>query len=655
MANYNLVVDSKFEPFSFERYIQPYQLYDKAYKEVEKDYTDYVNKVGVWENLINQETEAEAYNQYKTYMNALEENAKLLMQEGLNPTQRDRLLGMKSRYSKEIIPIEQAYAKRAEQIKAQQDLRAKDPSVLLEGEASITSLDDYIKNPQLTYKTHSGAVLEQTASKAAGNLAKELRTNPKKWKSILGDSYYETIMKNGLSSQDILNFMNNPTSSRELDNIYNSVLESSGIKNWANYEDIKDKVDEHITRGFWSAIGTTSFDRLANPFLKDGSGEKEDVSSPLSISYITTGTPTIDTEYSEKAKDLKSLRITDEKRGYSTEKIDNLYKEYNDTLKALGELGTIEELENFENEFNKEKEFNKSMAGNPYKQSYPKSKKQAQYNFLRNKINTIETNLASQVQQYEKYASDWEHLGNTTYERLQRGSQLEERQKNEANRTIIYNAESADHKKVIDGVDSIIRSFRKQDIKGENTGLFKVTEEGKQEKIDYDEIQKILEESHEVVVRITDEPHLAIISNGEEYKIEGSNIISNANNALKAVKSLSDFSKKGLEKFIKGGSISEIGTVTLEHLRGVQPGFEMPMNVLKTLPHGYKGVAFRIEGTNEYVKILTDNQGVVINLNTTTQEIEGKGNNIANIFLDLASKINDNYLNQVAVDYDKRK
>ena len=35
MANFSLVVNSKFNPFSFERYIQPYQIYGQAYREVE--------------------------------------------------------------------------------------------------------------------------------------------------------------------------------------------------------------------------------------------------------------------------------------------------------------------------------------------------------------------------------------------------------------------------------------------------------------------------------------------------------------------------------------------------------------------------------------------------------------------------------------------
>ena len=34
-GNFSLIVNSKFQPFSFERYIQPYQMYGEAYKEVE--------------------------------------------------------------------------------------------------------------------------------------------------------------------------------------------------------------------------------------------------------------------------------------------------------------------------------------------------------------------------------------------------------------------------------------------------------------------------------------------------------------------------------------------------------------------------------------------------------------------------------------------
>ena len=651
MANYNLVVDSTFQPFSFERYIQPYQLYDKAYKEVEKDYTDYINKVGVWENLINQETEAEAYNQYKNYIDALEENARLLMQEGLNPTQRNNLLGMKSRYSKEIVPIEQAYAKREAQIEAQQKLRAQDPSLLLEGEASVTSLNDYLKNPQLIYKTHSGAVLEQTASKAAGNLAKEMRTNPRKWQGILGDSYYETIMQHGLSSQDILNFMNNPKASKELDDIYTNILESSGIKNWANYEDIKDKVDEHITRGFWSAIGTTSFDRLANPFLDKSGSKKEKTPPELTLSYVTTGTSAISPEFEEKQEILKGLRVTDDIKGYSTETINNLYEKYNSLVQELNSLGTSEELEKF---FTKQEKLKKAGVNvvNPLS-----DRKYHRYTILQKDIKKVKTELQEYTQQLEKYASDWEHLGNNTYEQLNRGLQLEKSQSQQPERTVTFNAESADHKKVIDGVDTIIRSFRKQDIENGNVGLSKVTEKGDQKEVSFEDVQKVLTEPHEIVVRLTNDPHLAIISQGEEYKIKGSNIVDTANNTLKITNEfLSDFSKKGLQQLIgKDKNISDIDVITPEEFQSIVVGATIPKSYLNPIKGGFKGSVFRINDTNEYVKIITDNSGTIIASNTIIDEIEGAGANRLSILLDMAGNINKNYLKQVAVDYDDHK
>ena len=54
MANYSLVVNSKFQPFSFERYIQPYQMYGEAYKEVENALGELATKASVWEEMANE-------------------------------------------------------------------------------------------------------------------------------------------------------------------------------------------------------------------------------------------------------------------------------------------------------------------------------------------------------------------------------------------------------------------------------------------------------------------------------------------------------------------------------------------------------------------------------------------------------------------------
>jgi hypothetical protein len=124
MANYSLVANSKFQPFSFERYIQPYQIYGEAYREVENSLTELATKANIWEKMANEQTDSDAYKMYKTYANDLEKQAGQLAREGLNAASRRDMLNMRARYSKEITPIDTAYKKREELAKEQRALRA---------------------------------------------------------------------------------------------------------------------------------------------------------------------------------------------------------------------------------------------------------------------------------------------------------------------------------------------------------------------------------------------------------------------------------------------------------------------------------------------------------------------------------------------------
>ena len=159
MANYNLVVNSRFNPFSFERYIQPYQIYGQAYKEIEDQYGELSTKANIWEKMANEQTDPHAYKMYKDYANDLKKQAYQLASEGLNVTSRLNMLNMKERFSKEIVPIEQAYAARQKQAEEQQKALLQDPTLMLSRRAATTSLDDYIRNPQLAYEAYSGKLI----------------------------------------------------------------------------------------------------------------------------------------------------------------------------------------------------------------------------------------------------------------------------------------------------------------------------------------------------------------------------------------------------------------------------------------------------------------------------------------------------------------
>lgn len=264
MANYNLVVNSKFQPFSFERYIQPYQMYEEAYKEVENALGELATKASVWEEMANEQTDPYAYKMYKSYADDLNAQADLLAKEGLNATSRRGMLNMKARYSKEITPIEQAYTLRQKQAEEQQKALLQDPTLMLSRKASTTSLDDYIRNPQLAYEAYSGKLLTAQASQAAGALSKEMRSNPRKWRSILGDSYYETMMQKGFSSDAVLQAVQgNPEAARELTSIVEDAISSSGVRNWGDQATL-DRAYDYARQGLWSAVGETQYQTLDN-------------------------------------------------------------------------------------------------------------------------------------------------------------------------------------------------------------------------------------------------------------------------------------------------------------------------------------------------------------------------------------------------------
>ena len=264
MANYELVVNSKFQPFSFERYIQPYQLYGQAYKEIENQYGELATKSNIWEEMANEQTDPYAYKMYKNYANNLKEQADKLAKEGLNASSRKDMLNMRARYAKEITPIEQAYAARQKQAEQQQQALLQDPTLMLSRRAATTSLDDYIMNPQLAYDAYSGKLITAQAASAASALAKEMQTQPRKWRSILGNSYYETMMQKGFSSDAVLQaIQDNPNAAPQLTKIIEDAVNSSGVRNWGDQATIARAID-YAKQGLWSAVGETQYQTLDN-------------------------------------------------------------------------------------------------------------------------------------------------------------------------------------------------------------------------------------------------------------------------------------------------------------------------------------------------------------------------------------------------------
>lgn len=264
MSNYSLVINSRFNPFTYQEMLAPTLMATQAHQELENQYGELATKASVWEEMANEQTDPYAYKMYKTYANDLEEQAGQLAREGLNAASRRDMLNMRARYSKEIVPIEQAYTARQKQAEQQQQALLQDPTLMLSRRAATTSLDDYIRNPQLAYDAYSGKLITAQAAQAAGALAKQMRDNPRKWRSILHDSYYETLMQKGFSTEAVLQaIQDNPNAAPELLRIVEDAVNSSGVRNWGDQDTLRRAYD-YARQGLWSAVGETQYQTLDN-------------------------------------------------------------------------------------------------------------------------------------------------------------------------------------------------------------------------------------------------------------------------------------------------------------------------------------------------------------------------------------------------------
>jgi hypothetical protein len=223
MANYSLVVNSKFQPFSFDRYLQPYQIYGQNYKEIEEQYTDLSTKAGIWDGLANKQTDPHTYKMYKTYANDLENQASQLASEGLNAVSRKNMLNMRARYSKEIIPIEQAYNKKSKLAEEQRKLRAANPSIMFDRDFSSISLDDLLDNPELSYTSVSGDDLYKKGKEAAISASSRMMNVS----SALQGQYWK--IRQGYGADAANKFLLNQSNIPELKDAINRIVSQSGV------------------------------------------------------------------------------------------------------------------------------------------------------------------------------------------------------------------------------------------------------------------------------------------------------------------------------------------------------------------------------------------------------------------------------------------
>lgn len=269
MANYSIVVDSKFKPYSFQELLTPALMSTQAQRELEDSYADIMDKASIWEGMLNKDIDRKSYQQQQKYLKDLQAQRDALYKEGINPSNRRALLNLRARYNTEIVPIEQAYAARAKEAESQYAGRAN--GIVYEGDAATSSLDRYLKNPQIKYNMANSQEGFKRLATSASALQKELREY-KKGKPL--DRYVNTwLQKHGYKSTDVDSVINdvkkilqgdtNVETNGVLKHLLMDEMNVSGVSKWTN-EAAKMDYFSRVAPALYQTVGPTQVATFEN-------------------------------------------------------------------------------------------------------------------------------------------------------------------------------------------------------------------------------------------------------------------------------------------------------------------------------------------------------------------------------------------------------
>lgn len=267
MPNYSLILDTKFKPFSYQELVAPVLAATQAHQTLEDAYSEMEQKAGMWEKIAI--TDPYVYDLYDRYTTDLDNSINRLMQYGLNTTSRRDLTNMRSRYSKDIVPIELAYKRREALAEEQRKALAQNPTMLYQRMARDISLGEFIKNPSLDYGSqYSGALLTQQVANAASNLAREAQESEAgrvRLKQLL-PYQYERLRKAKFNSDEVKKaILNSKDANSILTDLVEQVIDTSGIRGWNNDTELQ-RAYEYARQGLYSAIGQDQYQMLTDQY-----------------------------------------------------------------------------------------------------------------------------------------------------------------------------------------------------------------------------------------------------------------------------------------------------------------------------------------------------------------------------------------------------
>ena len=270
--NLNLVSTAKFQPFSFERYIQPYQLYAEAYEKRQEAYDKLAEDSSKWGEQLD--PSSQAYSMWESFQKELDQATTSLQREGLTAKNRPMFSNVRKNYSKNIGAIAEADKRMQAQATLRQQMYAKDNSIEQKNNLNI---DDFLHGKSGNNESLSGATMRAETADMASKLGQSIYSNPS-FSKVMGGSYWQIAQANGYSP-DVLGYIRSGEwqnlahgkNASDADNkLYNDIkqvadLYTSQINRTKGYsQDAQARLGEQIFQGLYSGLEKPKYDFQRN-------------------------------------------------------------------------------------------------------------------------------------------------------------------------------------------------------------------------------------------------------------------------------------------------------------------------------------------------------------------------------------------------------
>ena len=273
MANYSLTINSKFQPFSYERYMQPIMQYAQLYETQQTALDTLLEKSSEWERLANMSGSKESYNKYKSYSEDLRKAADDLATNGLTPNSRGDLTRLRKGYFDNIRPIEKAYERWQELEKEQRIFNANNNfNVRYDNDfTNGINLDDLVKNPMMSYTAIKGDDVINRTSALAKQALQSIIDDPEISEAYRG--LLKVKMQSGATMEELnralaMGLEPGQTGDKAVDALLQVARTvNDAYKGNGAYD--QDFMWKNISQGLYGGVGTTTYDIQADPGYLD--------------------------------------------------------------------------------------------------------------------------------------------------------------------------------------------------------------------------------------------------------------------------------------------------------------------------------------------------------------------------------------------------